>query len=113
MSCMTCRRLRLRSASRLRENRAISVLPTRMRLETRHTNTKYLAIPSPKSVTLKGLREVRKVVVYHNDNSKPAGSPHGHFSTFAMSPSRCVQNNAASIQPYCVGAAGHDGTRNH
>jgi len=31
-------------------------------------------IPSPKSVTLKGLREVRKVVVYHNDNSKPGVS---------------------------------------
>src|SRR6266568_2709390 len=43
-------------------------------------------IPSPKSVNLKGLREVRRVVVYHNDNSKPPGSPHGHCSTFAMSP---------------------------
>src|SRR5882672_4106368 len=72
-----------------------------------------ISIPSPKSVTLKGLRKVRKVVVYHNDNSQPAGSLHGHLSTFAMSPSRCVQNNAASIQPYCGGAAGHDGTRHH
>src|SRR3989442_1271729 len=73
----------------------------------------YRAIPSPKSVNLKGLREVCRVVVYHNDNAKPPGSPHGHFSTFAMSPTRCVQNNAASIQPYCCGAAGHDGTRNN
>src|SRR5437899_2332856 len=70
-------------------------------------------IPSPKSVNLKGLREVCRVVVYHNDNAKPPGSPHGHFSTFAMSPTRCVQNNAASMQPYCCGAAGHDGTRNN
>ena len=76
------------------------------------TNCYKLTIPSPKSVNLKGLREVRRVVVYHNDNSKPPGSPHGHFSTFAMSPTRCVQNNAASMQPDCCGAARHDGTRN-
>src|SRR2546428_5707148 len=35
----------------------------------------FKSIPSPKSVNLKGLREVRRVVVYHNDNSTPPGSP--------------------------------------
>src|SRR3989442_6824465 len=71
----------------------------------------YISIPSPKSVNLKGLREVRRVVVYHNDNSKPPGSPHGHFSTFAMSPARYAQHNAASMQPDCYGDARHDWSR--
>ena len=35
----------------------------------------FSTIPSPKSISLKGLREVRRVVVYHNDTSKPPGSP--------------------------------------
>jgi hypothetical protein len=38
-------------------------------------NSFILPISSPKSVNLKGLREVRRVVVYHNDNSKPPESP--------------------------------------
>src|SRR5919198_3572392 len=71
-----------------------------------------LPISSPKSVHLKGLQEVRRVVVYHNDNPKPQGSPDGHCSTFAMSPARCAQNNTASMQPYCGSTAGHDRTRN-
>jgi hypothetical protein len=32
-------------------------------------------IPSPKRVNLQGLQEVYRVVVYHNDNAKPTGSP--------------------------------------
>src|SRR5207302_4393196 len=51
-------------------------------------------------------------VIYYNDNAQPPGSPQGHCSTLAMSPTRCVQHNAASIQPCCCGPAGHDGTRN-
>src|SRR5256885_6546112 len=53
-------------------------------------------IPSPKSVNLKGLREVRRVVIYHNDNAKPPGSPQGHCSTLAMSPTRCVQDRKST-----------------
>src|SRR5205823_7264473 len=65
----------------------------------------------PKLVSLKGLREVRRVVVYHHNNSKPPGSPHGYFSTFAMPPIRCASDNSPSMQPYCCGSDGHDGTR--
>jgi len=36
-------------------------------------------IPSPKLVTLQGLLEVYRVVVYHNDNAKPTGSPRWTF----------------------------------
>src|SRR5437660_1678107 len=81
-------------------------------LKSEKTFAPFMTIPSPKSVNLKGLREVRRVVIYHNDNAKPPGSPQGHCSTLAMSPTRCVQHNAASIQPCCCGPAGHDGTRN-
>src|SRR5712691_12188034 len=49
-------------------------------------------------------------VMFSDSLSQPPGSPYGHFSTFALSPTRCVQHNAASMQPYCCGAAGHDGT---
>src|SRR2546426_12095784 len=71
----------------------------------------FKSIPSPKSVNLKGLREVRRVVVYHNDNSTPPGSPQGHCSPFAMLPIRCAPNNSPAMQPYCCGSAGPDGTR--
>src|SRR5437899_4595279 len=33
----------------------------------------------------------------------------GHFSTFAMSPTHCNEDHAASMQPYCAGYAGDDG----
>ena len=33
------------------------------------------SIPSPKLVNLQGLLEVYRVVVCHNDNAKPPGSP--------------------------------------
>src|SRR5438309_5349478 len=33
----------------------------------------------------------------------------GHCSTFAMPPTYCDEDHAASIQPYCAGYTGHDG----
>src|SRR5688572_9807408 len=33
----------------------------------------------------------------------------GYFSTFAMSPTHCNEDHAASMQPYCAGSAGDDG----
>src|SRR5688572_2125253 len=32
----------------------------------------------------------------------------GYFSTFAMSPTHCNEDHAASMQPYCAGSAGDD-----
>lgn len=49
-------------------------------------------------------------MVYYNDNSQLPGSSHGDFSTFALLPICCAQNNAVSLQPYGGGFAGHDGT---
>ena len=60
---------------------------------------------------LKGLQEVRRVVVYHNDISHLQEAPDGHVA-LCVSPARCVHNNTASIQLYCCGSAGHDRTCN-
>jgi hypothetical protein len=59
--------------------------------------------------TCKGFCRFIELLSATTTTPHPQEALDGHCSTFAMPPTRCNEDHATLMQPYCAGYAGHDG----